>query len=84
MQEISTSGEAQLVCNIPLALVANILTSTQANKVAKEHNLHALSRKSLVEKRTAVKSHVCTASCNKCVTMFKPVKKKLKDYSVPT
>jgi len=31
MQVIQTSGEAQLVCNIPLALVANILTSTQAN-----------------------------------------------------
>src|SRR6202522_4874019 len=31
MQEIRTSGEPQLVCNIPLALVAHILTSTQAN-----------------------------------------------------
>ena len=39
MQEIQTSGEAQLVCNIPLALIANMLTATQANKVAKEHNL---------------------------------------------
>ena len=75
MQEIQTSGEAQLVCNIPLALVANILTSAQANEVAKEHNLHALSRKSLAEKRAVVESHVCTRSCNRCVTMFKPVKK---------
>jgi len=81
MQEIRTSGEARLVCNIPLALVANILTSIQANEVAKEHNLHALSRKSLAEKRTAVESHVCTITCNRCVTMFKPVKKKPKEYS---
>ena len=78
MQEIQTSGEAQLVCNIPLALVANILTSTQANEVAKQHNLHALSRKSLAEKQTAVESHVCTTSCNQYVTMFKPVKKNQK------
>jgi len=78
MQMIRTSGEAQLVCNIPLALVANILTSTQANEVAKEHNLHALSCKSLSEKRMAVESHVCTISCNRCVTMFKLVKKNQK------
>jgi hypothetical protein len=78
MQEIQTSGEARLVCNIPLALVANILTSTQANEVAKEHNLHALSRKSLADKRTAVESHICTISCNWCVTVFKPVKKSQK------
>jgi len=77
MQEIRTSGEAQLVCNIPLALVANILTSIQANEVAKEHNLH-VSRKSLTERRTAVESHVCTMSCNRCVTMFKPVNKNQK------
>ena len=50
MQEIRTSGEALLVCNIPLGLVANILTSCQANEVAKEHNIHALSRRSLAEK----------------------------------
>ena len=78
MQEIRTSGEVQLVCNIPLALFANILTSAQANQVAKEHNLHALSRKSLAEKRIAVESHVCTTSCNRCVTTFKPVKKNQK------
>ena len=76
MQEIETSGEARLVCNIPLALVAHILTSTQATEVAKEHNLLGLSRKSLEEKRKAVKSHVCTVSCNRHVTTFKPVKKK--------
>jgi hypothetical protein len=81
IQEIQTSGEAQLVCNIPLALVANILTSIQANEVAKEHNLH-VSRKSLAEKRTSIESHVCTMSCNPCVTMFKPVKKKPEDYQV--
>ena len=75
MQEIQTSREAQLVCNIPLALVANILTSIQAEKVSKEHSLH-MSHKSLAEKRTAIESHVCTISCNQCVTMFiKPVKK---------
>ena len=78
IQLIQTSGEAQLVCNIPLALVANILTSSQANEVAKKHNLHGLSRKSLVEKRSAIESHVCTVSCNRCVTMFKPVKKNQK------
>ena len=78
MQEIQTSGEPQLVCNIPLALIAHILTSTQANEVAKEHNLHALSRKSLLEKQKAIESHVCTISCNRYVTMFKPVKKNQK------
>ena len=78
MQEIKSSGEALLVCNIPLHLVANILTSSQANEVAKEHNLHALSRRSLADKRTAVKGHVCTISCSRCVTVFKPVKKNQK------
>ena len=78
MQEMQTSGEALLVCNIPLALVANILTSAQANDIAKKHNLHALSCKSLTEKQTAVESHVCTGSCDQCVTMFKPVKKNKK------
>jgi hypothetical protein len=78
MQEIQTSGESQLVCNIPLSLLANILTSNQANEVAKEHSLHALSRKSLAEKRTAVESHVCTKICSGRVTTFKPVKKNQK------
>ena len=78
VQEMERSGEALLVCKIPLALVANILTFTQANKVAKEHKLHALSRKSLAEKRKAVESHVCTTSCDQLVTMFKPVKKNQK------
>jgi hypothetical protein len=50
MREMQTYGEALLVCNLPLALIANILTSAQANEVAKEHKLHALSRKSLAEK----------------------------------
>ena len=78
MQEIQTRGEALLVCNIPLAFIANILTSAQANEVAKKHNIHSLSRRSLVEKRTAVKSHLCTITCKKCVTVFKPVKKNQK------
>ena len=77
MQEIQTSGEPHLVCNIPLALVANVLTSRHANEVIKEHNLY-VSRKSLAEKQKAIESHVCTISCNRCVTMFKPVKKILK------
>ena len=77
MQERETSGEAQLVCNMPLALVANILTSIQANEVVKEHNLH-VSRKSLAEKRKAMETHVCTIGCNRCVTIFKPVKKNQK------
>ena len=64
------------MCNIPLGLVANILTSAQANKTAKEHNLYSLSRRSLEEKIMAVKAHVCTVICNICVTVFKPVKKK--------
>ena len=80
MQEIKTSGETLLVCNIPLGLVANILTSAQANKTAKEHNLYSLSCRSLEEKRMAVKAHVCTVICNRCVTVFKPVKKKSKNY----
>jgi hypothetical protein len=74
LQEIKTSGEAQLVCNMPLALLANILTTIQTREVGKEHNLH-VSRKSLAERRTAIETHVCTMSCNRCVTMFKPVKK---------
>ena len=43
LQEIQTSREDKLVCNIPLALIADMLTATQANKVAKEHNILALS-----------------------------------------
>ena len=78
MQEIKTSGDAHLVCNIPLALVAKKITSTQANEVAKIHNIPALSRKSLVEKQKAVEFHVCSKICNECVTMFKPVKKNQK------
>jgi hypothetical protein len=78
VQEIQTSGEAQLVCNIPLTLVANFLTSTQANEAAKFHNIHAVSRKSLAERRKAIGSHVCTLGCNRCVTMFKQVKKNQK------
>ena len=46
--------------------------------MAKEHNLQALSRKSLAEKRTAVESHVCIKSCIRCVTLFKPVNKNKK------
>jgi hypothetical protein len=77
IQEIRTSGEAFLVCNIPLALIAHILTATQANKVAKEHNIHALSHKPLAEKQIAINSHVCTISCtNRYVSVFKPVKVK--------
>src|SRR5271168_1609868 len=77
MQEIQTCGEALLVCNIPLALVANILTSIQANEVVKEHNLR-VSQKALAEKRKAIETHVCTISCNRHVTIFKPVKKNQK------
>ena len=77
LQEIKASREAQLVCNMPLALLANILTAIQTREVAKEHNLH-VSRKSLAERRTAIETHVCTMSCNRCVTMFKPVKKNQK------
>jgi hypothetical protein len=78
IQEIQTSGEAFLACNIPIALIAHILTATQANKVAKEHNIHALSHKPLSVKQIAIKSHVCTISCNRYVSVFKPVKKNQK------
>ena len=78
IKEIQTSGEAQLVCNIPLSLVVKTLTFSQADEVAKEHNIRGLSHKSLPEKQVAVESHVCTKICNGCVTMFKPVKKKTK------
>ena len=78
IQEIQTSGDALLVCNITLALVVHILTLTQANEVTKANNLHSLSHKSLAKKQTAVESHVCTISCNGHVTTFKPVEKKIK------
>ena len=77
MQEIQTSGEPLLVCSIPLALVANILTSIQANEVVKEHNL-CVSKKALAEKRKVIETHVCTISCSQHVTVFKPVKKNQK------
>ena len=75
MQKIQTCGENHIICNIPLGSIANILTMTQANEVAKEHNLHILSRKPLAEKQAAIKSHVCTKVCNERITIFKAVDK---------
>jgi len=79
MQRIQTNEKSYiLLCNIPLSIIANILTSTQANEVSKEHNLHGLSCKSLIEKQAALKSHICTKTCTQCFTLFKAVKKNQK------
>ena len=74
-QKIETCGEKIIICNIPLDHITSILTTAQSNEIAKEHNLHALSCKSLTEKRQAIKSHICNKSCNSCVTLFKAVDK---------
>ena len=78
MRKIQTCGENHIICNIPLGSIANILTMTQANEVAKEHNLHILSRKPLAEKQAAIKSHICTKVCNERITIFKAVDKNQK------
>jgi len=78
MQKIQVSGEKYILCNIPLSVIADILTSSQANEIAKVHNLHGLSRNSLAEKRAAVKSHTCTKICTQCFTLFQAVKKNQK------
>ena len=78
MQKIKASGEKYILCNVPLSVIADNLTTGQANEVAKEHNLHALSRKSLAEKQLAVKSHLCTKFCMQSFTLFKAVNKNLK------
>ena len=80
-QIIQASGEKQIMCNVPIGSIADILTMTQANEIAKEHNLHALSHKSIAEKRIIIKSHICTKSCNDCVTLFKAVNKSRKAQS---
>lgn len=78
MQKIQACGEKHIRCNIPLHSVASILTTTQANEVAKEHNLHSLSCKPLAEKQAAIKSHICTKICYERVTIFKAVDKNKK------
>jgi len=78
MQKIKVSGEKYILCNVPLSVISDNLTTGQANEVAKEHNLHALSRKSLAEKQLAVKSHICTKFCMQSFTLFKAVNKNLK------
>ena len=78
VQKIQACGENHIICNIPLGSIVSILTTTQAKEVAKEHCLHSLSRKSLAEKRAVIKSHICTKSCNKGVTIFKAVEKNQK------
>jgi len=78
MQKIKASGEKYILCNVPLSIITDNLTTGQANEVAKEHNLHALSRKSLAEKQLAVKSHICTKFCMQSFTLFKAVNKNLK------
>ena len=78
MQKIQACRENHIICNIPLSSIANILTATQANEVAKKHNLHGLSHKPLAQKQTAIKSHICTKICNEQVTIFKAVDKNKK------
>jgi len=78
VQKIQACGEWHILCNIPLGSIVSILTTTQANEVAKEHNLHTLSCKSLAEKQVAIKSHICTKSCNELVMLFKAVDKSQK------
>ena len=75
IRKIQTTEENFILCNVPLFIIADILTSTQANAIMKRHNLHALSRKPLGEKREAVKSHRCTKTCLQCFTLFKAVAK---------
>ena len=58
MQKIQACGEKHILCNILLHSIVSILTMTQANEVAKEHNLHALSHKPLADKQAGIKSHV--------------------------
>ena len=72
-QIVQMTGDKHIICNIPVGHIAGILTTDQANQIAKDHNLQALSRKSLAEKRKAIKSHICTKSCSQCVTVFKAV-----------
>ena len=78
MQKINASREKYFLCNVPLSVIADNLTTGQANEVAKEHNLHALSRKSLAEKQLAIKSYLCTKFCMQSFTLFKAVNKNLK------
>ena len=78
MQRIQACGGNHIMCNIPLSSIAGILTTTQANEVAKEHNLLMLSRKPLAEKQAAIKSHICTKICTERVTIFKAVDKNRK------
>jgi len=79
MQKIQVSGESYILCNIPLFIIAEVLTTGQANEIAKEHNLHALSRKSLADKRAVIKSHICTKTCAQCLTLFWAVRKNKKN-----
>ena len=66
LQIVQTTGDKHVICNIPISYVAGILTTSQANDIAKEHNIPALSRKSLAEKRKSIKSHICTKNCSSC------------------
>ena len=79
LQIVQTTGDKHVICNIPIGHVAGILTTSQANDIAKEHNIPALSRKSLAEKRKSIKSHICTKNCSSCVIIFKVVSKNKKD-----
>ena len=72
-QKIQEYTENHIICNIPLSFIATILTTTQTNEIAKEHNLHFLARKPLAEKQTVIKSHICSKICKEKLTLFKAV-----------
>ena len=76
--KIQACGKKHIICNIPLGSICNMLTTAQANEVAKEHNIHALSRKPLAEKQAAINSHICTKICKDRITIFKAVDKNQK------
>ena len=85
LQIVQMTGDKHVICNIPISHVASILTTSQANDIAKEHNIPALSHKSLAKKQKSIKSHICTKNYSSCVTIFKVIsknKKHLKAQSV--
>jgi hypothetical protein len=50
LQIVQMTGDKHVICNIPISHIAGILTTSQTNDIAKEHNIPALSCKSLSEK----------------------------------
>ena len=62
MQKIQACDENHIMCNIPLSLIASILTTSQANEVAKEHNLHMLMLDLVIKHFISSISHFVTHS----------------------